>query len=289
MVRSAYLAALTGFLACASFAQAQSPVKFPAEAVEYSRPGNPKQTILYRPSGGSGPFPAVVLLHTCGGVGQHVHDWAERFTRDGYAALVLDVLTPRNVANNCKPAWQADVSLDAANADVAAALAHLRSLPFIKGDSLAVVGFSFGAIATIKLSDESYRARIGSLPGLKAVAFFYGACATPSQNPTARAAYAWPDDIDLPVIAFLGAIDNEAPAKPCVEAAERLRAKGRPVSYKVYPDTTHSFDEPRWGTQGQQIMHGTRGPFLYRFNPQARDDAWREMKTLFDAKLKDGN
>ena len=289
MVRSAYLAALTGFLACASFAQAQSPVKFPAEAVEYARPDNPRQTILYKPSEGAGPFPAVVLMHTCAGVGRHIYDWAERFTLDGYAALVLDVLTPRNVASNCKAAWEADVSLDAASADVAAAVLHLRSLPFIKGDSIAVAGFSFGAMATIKLAGKSYRARFGGLPGLKAVAFFYGGCAMPSYNPTARAAYAWPDDADLPVIAFLGALDNEAPAKPCAEEAERLRAKGRPVSYKVYSETTHSFDDPRWGTEGKQIMHGTRGPFFYRFNPEARDDAWREMKALFGARLGNGN
>jgi len=49
---------------------------------------------LYLPPG-NGPVPAVVLLHTCAGVGSHVVQWAQALRAAGYAALVLDSFTPR--------------------------------------------------------------------------------------------------------------------------------------------------------------------------------------------------
>ena len=265
----------------------ESPVKFPNEAVEFYRPSNLKQTILYRPARGEPPFPAVVLAHTCGGVGGHIYDWARRLTAAGYVVLIVDGLSPRNVANNCLPAWQATVSVDAYNGDIVAGLAHLRSLSFVKPDALGVAGYSFGAIASAKLTSPSYRQRFGfEVDGLKAIAFFYAPCGTSSQNLMQRATYDWPTDPAIPLIAFLGASDNESPPATCVAAAERLKAQGRPVAYKVYPDTTHSFDDPFNGTGGRQIYHGTRGPFLYRYNPEATEDAWREMKALFDRELR---
>lgn len=291
MVRFAWIAVgLTALSGCAgpTIQYSESPVKFPAEAATFHRPSNLKQTILFRPAKGDGPFPAVVLAHTCGGVGRHLYDWAQRLTGDGYVAMIVDGVSPRNLKDNCLPAWQAALSLDQYNRDLVAGLAHLRSLPFVDGDALAIAGYSFGAIASIKLASESYRRRIpdGGLDGLKALAFFYGSCATDSSNPQAQAAYAWSTDIVVPVIAFFGEIDNEAPAKPCAAAAERAGARTGRVTYKVYPNTTHAFDDPTHGTQGRQIYHGARGPFLYRYNPEATEDAWRTMKALFDRELK---
>ncbi len=39
--------------------------------------------------------PAVVLLHTCGGVQPHEYAWAEWFAGHGYSALVVDSFGPR--------------------------------------------------------------------------------------------------------------------------------------------------------------------------------------------------
>ncbi|MEE9256996.1 MAG: dienelactone hydrolase family protein, partial [bacterium] len=44
---------------------------------------------LNRPQGKK-PFPAMVLLHTCGGLGGHVTQWAEKLVREGYLALAVD-------------------------------------------------------------------------------------------------------------------------------------------------------------------------------------------------------
>jgi dienelactone hydrolase len=44
---------------------------------------------LYRPDG-PGPFPAVVALHGCGGIGPHLHRWAQTLQQWGYVALLVD-------------------------------------------------------------------------------------------------------------------------------------------------------------------------------------------------------
>jgi dienelactone hydrolase len=48
---------------------------------------------------GDGPFPAVVLMHGCTGIGKHQEDWAARFASWGYVALQVDSLGPRGLAD----------------------------------------------------------------------------------------------------------------------------------------------------------------------------------------------
>lgn len=60
---------------------------------------------------GAGPFPAVVLLHSCAGVASHLYDWAGFFKARGYAALVVDTFGARgkgacpNGTTGSGPAW----------------------------------------------------------------------------------------------------------------------------------------------------------------------------------------
>jgi len=87
---------------------AGAAVPFPAEP----RPGSVYHS-LQKPDG-EGPFPAVVLLHTCGGLQQHVLEWAQRLRAHEYVALVLDSFTPRGEKSVCVN-WR--VSLDEVVAD----------------------------------------------------------------------------------------------------------------------------------------------------------------------------
>jgi len=54
---------------------------------------------------GAGPFPALVVLHGCNGVGRHERLWAQQLTAWGYVAIVVDSLRPRGIIDarhNCK-------------------------------------------------------------------------------------------------------------------------------------------------------------------------------------------
>jgi dienelactone hydrolase len=271
-------------------ALSQSPLNFPSRPLIYPHKSGAKETVLYRPSDGAGPFPAVVLMHTCGGIGPHIYRWAERLTKTDHVVLIVDSLGPRNVSSNCQGA-DAVISVDAVAADAAAALAHLRTLRFVAGDRLAVMGFSFGAMAALRLSGAAYQRRLTPpLDGLRAVIFFYGTCGTRSPNPKVQATTNnLADDIVTPTLMFLGALDTESPPHFCTSKADRLKSLGQPIQYKLYPDTTHAFDESRWGTEGRTMHHGKRGPFLYRYNPEATEDAWRETRTFFDRHLRGRN
>lgn len=55
---------------------------------------------LARPQG-SGPFPAVVVLHGCGGFHEDMLAWADRLRRWGYVALAVDSFGPRGIETAC--------------------------------------------------------------------------------------------------------------------------------------------------------------------------------------------
>jgi dienelactone hydrolase len=50
---------------------------------------------------GTGPFPAVVLLHGCGGFHSSMITWADRLAFFGYAALSVDSFSARGIDVNC--------------------------------------------------------------------------------------------------------------------------------------------------------------------------------------------
>jgi hypothetical protein len=69
--------------------------------------GYAKANKMFKPAG-TGPFPALVILPTCGGHGfRHAFDvWAKAALQRGYVVLVIDPLTSRGIVapgENCRP------------------------------------------------------------------------------------------------------------------------------------------------------------------------------------------
>jgi dienelactone hydrolase len=276
-MRPAHIVSVTASIsiALANGAAAQSPVRFPNGPVPYLQVAAPG-TILFQPDGGKGPWSVVVLLPTCAGVNAATYDWAGRLVRAGRMALVLDSYTPRNVQNNCQGGADTAVTQRHMADDTAAALAWLRTLPMVKPDRFAVVGFSFGAMAAAKLSVGSLQRRLTPpIVGLRAVAAFYPGCGTsqPFASANVTEFYDWGGDVTTPLMLFLGAKDDETPPRFCTDKADRARSRGQPVSYKVYEDTTHAFDYATLGNREfRRPLGGNRGTATYRYN-QASTEA----------------
>ena len=93
---------------------------------------------LYRPDG-PGPFPAVVALHGCGGIGPHLHRWAQTLQQWGYVALLVDSLSPRGKTNICDSTLSVDPQY-ARMPDAYAAKAYLARQPFVDGTRIAADG-----------------------------------------------------------------------------------------------------------------------------------------------------
>ncbi len=190
---------------------------------------------VYRPDG-AGPFPAVVLLHGCLGVRSKDARWAEALRDQGYVALVVDSMTGRGLTtiDQRRGVCQGMTLWGGTRAaDVAASLAYLRTLPYVDGARLGVIGFSHGAWAALDFlagaSDDDVR-------GLHAVVGFYPYCGMAS-----RARWrGW--HVDVPALLLLAADDRMVSTSQCESLAERASAGGRSVSLTVYPHVGHSFD-----------------------------------------------
>src|ERR1051325_8626936 len=79
-------------------------LKFPAEARELGTFTNTGEMSIFRPRG-AGPFPAVILMHTCARPDfdpQHLRPWVARGLEAGYVVMVLDSWRQRGISEICR-------------------------------------------------------------------------------------------------------------------------------------------------------------------------------------------
>jgi dienelactone hydrolase len=267
-MRRSFKRAVIAALALATFGCAGEPVKlrFPT-----SPDGPPLNGRLFKPEG-DGPFPGIVLLPTCSGPRNHVYTWAGQLRDAGYVVQLVDSVTPRNALDNCH---SLAVSVDDVARDALHALTHLRALPFVDGSRIAVVGFSYGGMAALRLTSGGYAKRVSPLPGFRAAVAFYPHC-TPKESRLSFVQRNLYDDVAIPLLMLLGGQDAEADSTLCVRKADTLRRGGKPVSYRVYADATHGFDQGGRGWRGD----------AYLYNIQAVDESRREMQAFLKEHLK---
>jgi dienelactone hydrolase len=203
---------------------------------------------------GPGPFPAVVILHDCSGLGPRSSGapgrWARELVAHGYVALMPDSFTTRgHEAGVCTVAparGQAGVGPDRRARDTYAALAYLQALPVVDGRRVGIMGGSHGGTSTLAAmagppSDGEPVAR-GGRAGFAAGVALYPRCATRG----ARGAVLTPAVYRpvAPVLILIGDRDDWTPAEDCRAMVEASRAAGYPVTIKIYPGAHHAFDSP---------------------------------------------
>src|ERR1700687_2892964 len=110
--------------------------------------------VMARPDG-PGPFPAVVILHDCSGLGPGAGGapgrWSRELVARGYVVLMPDSFPTRGhsggVCTDASPS-RGEVGPARRRIDAYAALAHARSLPFVDGRRVGVMGGSHGGSTT---------------------------------------------------------------------------------------------------------------------------------------------
>jgi dienelactone hydrolase len=181
---------------------------------------------------GSGPFPAVVLLHGCGGFHATMLSWADRLSRWGYVALAVDSFGPRGIEDFCTGVISTYQSLDAY-----AALRHLTAKPIVRTSHVAVMGFSQGGWAVLESLDTGVMEHRFAHKFRAGVAF-YPVCQYSSGIMT------------RPVLVLIGAADTWTPSADCEAMAAGRTVLGAPrlpgdrslLELVVYPGVHHSFD-----------------------------------------------
>ena len=218
---------LVGFPAAASAADPET-VRFAATEA-YQGKAVTLTGELYRPEG-DGPFPAVVLMHGCGGMtnvvrhGMKVH--AENLNRHGFVALALDSFGPRGNGNG----WVCDAGDRLARAriyreaDAIDARDYLRTLDYVDGEHIFQMGQSNGAGVSIRLSQRAE-------PAFKAVTAYYPWCGTFTR-------YFKKAKLTTPILVLSGARDDWTPPAVC----QSLETTGADYEVMIYPNAVHSFD-----------------------------------------------
>lgn len=237
---------------------------------------------FFKPAG-PGPFPAVVLLHSCGGIRGEMKAWAEAALKAGYAVLVPDSM--RGAKNNCYPPLA--VSNGRRAKDALDAVTHLTKLPFIDPKRIYAVGFSQGTFIVEMISGRSIAAALGDAqaPRYAATAGLYGGCgwnAAPPRLPD-RVEFLQRDG-DRPLLLLMGEEDNETPSDVCLDMLPKVKESGVPVEWHIYPKATHCWDCSTLHNFSKTDFKGDR--IVYRYDSAITEDS---MKRTFAFFAKHGN
>jgi dienelactone hydrolase len=234
---------------------------------------------------GTGPFPALVMLHGCtglrtrtGAIQRKIRFWAEHLRDLGYVSLLVDSFTSRGIDEVCTGRHMLSPVRDRAD-DARGALRYLQGRPEVRPERIGLLGWSNGAAATLSvLFDEGSVAR-----DFRAAVAFYPNCTRKYPGGPEFRPYA-------PLYVLVGALDDWTPAAPCMALVERARAAGAPIAIKVYPGAHHAFDAPstpiryRPEVKNHSKQDGDSGATVGT-DPAARADAITEVTGFLAAQL----
>jgi dienelactone hydrolase len=219
---------------------------------------------LARPQG-SGPFPAVVVLHGCGGFHEDMLAWADRLRRWGYVALAVDSFGPRGIETACGSFVDQPV-------DAFQALAYLKAQPYVLADHVAVLGFSMGGASVLAALER------GSISGLFPDKFRAGVALYPPCSGSSGV-------MTAPTLVLIGALDDWTPASACEAMAagrseigiSRSSGDRSLVQLIIYPDAHHGFD-----LAGLRFTNGIKsGGHRLEYNDAATRDSIEKVRGFF--------
>ncbi|MCD6074666.1 MAG: putative carboxymethylenebutenolidase [Rhodospirillales bacterium] len=238
---------------------------FPTTAQEVA-PNSVRSMAIYKPPG-TGPFPAIILLHTCAtlDLNDQLAYWVRAALASGYVAFVLDQFTQRGIYGNeggCGEAWPGWRNKDAGRTrDAFDALAHLGRFDFVDTTRIAAMGFSEGARATYYLSSRGVGKLFATDGRFAAVVALYGQCYIASTGISRIAS-----DIATPLLALLGEVDVDGDPKHCVPRLQTAKDGGAPIEWTVFPKTGHVWDQPSRIPGQRMSWHEPPFTVLFEYN-----------------------
>ncbi len=250
---------------------------------------------LYKPAG-SGPWPAVVMLHGRAGpyssaakgrhdattLSQRHRMWGEFWATRGYAALLVDSFGPRgHAAGFPAGTYQsrpAEVNEQRVRPlDAYGALAWLHSREDVIADRIGLQGWSNGAMATLAIMAEHPLAftppfsKPAPAIAFRAALAFYPGC-------TAQVGTGWRNY--APMITLVASRDEEVSPVTCRRLADEVRRampageQSGTFEFVWYEGAQHAFDDPGKARQSVEA------------NRLATQDAKQRAEAFFGRLLK---
>ncbi len=179
--------------------------------------------------------PAVVLLHGAGGVlGSRELTYGPQFAAQGVAALVVDSFRPRRNLASSFFERLFNITEVMLLADAYAGLAFLERLPEVDGERVALIGFSYGGMASVLAAyDQVADALSPEGRRFRGHVAFYAPCIIRAEDPQTTGA---------PLLLLNGGKDGLIDPERCASIAEDLVDGGSDVETLVYPDAMHQWD-----------------------------------------------
>jgi dienelactone hydrolase len=268
-------------LAAGAAAGQPGTVHFPSEDHKTTLVG-----YLFEPQG-SGPHPAIVLLHgragpyssaakgvyTAATLSKRHMEWGTLWAGHGYIALLVDSFSPRGYpAGFPRGSYEnrpAEVSEQTVRPlDAYGALRYLRSRKDVIADRIGVQGWSNGAMTVLvtmssrapgiehPTPERGFRAALAEYPGcgMDAVQGSY--------LPYAK------------LLMMVGTADEEVSPQRCEQFAARVKRDSPNLELVVYEGAEHNYDDPGKEKQSNPA------------NRRATEDTVRRAERLFEEYLK---
>jgi dienelactone hydrolase len=210
-----------------------------ARQVDIPTAGTTLHAQLYKPEG-DGPFPTVIGLHGCGGLGggraepvlARYRDWAEQLVKSGHAVLLPDSYGSRELGPQCRVKDRQVLARRERVADITASRQWLEQQPWAAHDRISLIGWANGASALLWAVRPQVSSR-GSEPDFRSAIAFYPDCRISS-------GLGW--STRVPTLLLIGAKDDVSSAVSCRQMVDGARGRSALTRIEIYPSAAHDFD-----------------------------------------------
>jgi dienelactone hydrolase len=208
------------------------------QQVDIPLPGGVLHAQLFKPEG-NGPFPTVIALHGCGGLGSHsepvlprYRDWAEQLLKDGNAVLLPDSYGSRELGPQCRVKERRILARRERVADITASRQWLMQQPWAAHDRISLMGWANGASALLWAVRPQLSSR-NTEPDFRSAIAFYPDCRISS-------GLGW--SARVPTLLLIGARDDISSPAACRAMIDGARGRSALTRIEVYPGAWHDFD-----------------------------------------------
>lgn len=194
--------------------------------VSYKSGDETVKAVMYTPSTGKGPFPALVVIHEWWGLNDWVRQQAQKLADQGYVTLAIDLYRGQ-VATTPEEAHELmrGVPEDRAHRDLLAAFDYLASQKDVKATNIGSIGWCMGGGYSLDLALDQ--------PKLKAAVINYGHLATDNTQLA---------KINAAILGIFGGKDRGIPPDSVNAFSDQLKKLGKTVDVHIYPDAGHAFE-----------------------------------------------
>ena len=225
------------FLAVTCFA-VSLPAHAAPQAIEIPSGAAVLHAQLYKPEG-DGPFPVVIAMHGCGGLGGRsepvqvrYRDWAEQLLKDGKAVLFPDSYGSRELGPQCHVKERKITARRERVADILAARQWLMQQGWAAHDRISLMGWANGASALLWAVRPQLLLRHAE-PDFRSAVAFYPDCRLSS-------GLGW--SARVPTLVLIGAKDDVSSPPACRQMVEGAHGRSALTRIVVYPSAYHDFD-----------------------------------------------